>query len=476
MAESMDEGPSDPRPPLQQDLTCSVCRGIFSDPLVLPCTHSFCRECLRKSTRFNGEQCPLCREKFTTSQAIPNRVLSQVCQSFALYPPQGSVPGPGSEAACNLHLKPLLLYCEKDEQPLCVDCVALHNTHKLWPLTEAVSICKRELEFKVQILEWKVDSYKKLTESLDSTVESIRNQAQEAEQQIHQEFQRLHDALLTEERLRLEALAAEEAQKIAALQELSGTIRQDVAGLRKLVDSVKRETGNEDVPLLQNFQDLKRKAQWTLEDRRHPDDSLLNMGKHVGALSFKIWTSLQEHVKCSPVVFDPNTSSPWLSVSADLTTIKESPERLVTPDNPERFDPCVFVLGAEGYTSGKHRWDVIVGDSPSWIVGVCKESVARKKKFTLSPSRGVWCVGLSKGVCTAFTNERTALQVQQRPERIRVKLNMERGEVSFWDGESSNHLVTLTHHFNEKIFPFFGPGLHNTPMILAPAKITVHAS
>lgn len=78
-----------------------------------------------------------------------------------------------------------------------------------------------------------------------------QNQAQEAEQQIRLEFQRLHDALLTEERLRLDALAAEEEQKIAAIQELSGTIRRDVVGLRKLVESVKREMGNEDVLLLQ---------------------------------------------------------------------------------------------------------------------------------------------------------------------------------------------------------------------------------
>lgn len=78
-----------------------------------------------------------------------------------------------------------------------------------------------------------------------------QNQAQEAEQQIRLEFQRLHDALLTEERLRLDALAAEEEQKIAAIQELSGNIRQDVVGLRKLVESVKREMGNEDVLLLQ---------------------------------------------------------------------------------------------------------------------------------------------------------------------------------------------------------------------------------
>lgn len=33
---------------------------------------------------------------------------------------------------------------------------------------------QRELELKVQILERKVESYKKLAESLDSTVDSVR--------------------------------------------------------------------------------------------------------------------------------------------------------------------------------------------------------------------------------------------------------------------------------------------------------------
>ena len=181
-------------------------------------------------------------------------------------------------------------------------------------------------------------------------------------------------------------------------------------------------------------------------------------------------------LRADPVVLNPNSASPWLSLSADLTSVKESAERLTAPDNPERFDPCVFVVGVEGYTAGKHRWDVIVGDNPRWIVGVCKESVTRKKKFTLSTSRGVWSIGLSKGAYTASTPERTELQVQQRPEKIRVKLNMDRGEVSFWDGGTAKHLVTLTHKFDEKMFPIFGPGLHNTPMILAPGKMAVHTS
>lgn len=218
------------------------------------------------------------------------------------------------------------------------------------------------------------------------------------------------------------------------------------------------------------------RAQWTREDPCLTDESLLNMGKHVGALSFNVWKNMQAHVKYTSVVLNPNTASPWLSLSPDLTSVKESSERLTTPDNPERFDPCVFVLGAEGYTSGKHRWDVIVGDNPKWIVGVCKESVARKKKFTVSTSRGVWSIGLSKGVYTALTPERTELQVQQRPEKIRIKLNMDKGEVSFWDGGTAKHLVTLTHNFDEKMFPIFGPGLHSSPMNLAPGKIAIHTS
>lgn len=182
------------------------------------------------------------------------------------------------------------------------------------------------------------------------------------------------------------------------------------------------------------------------------------------------------HFCAGPVVFDPNTVSPWLHLNDDLTSVNENSERLTSPDNPERFDPCVFVLGAEGYTSGKHKWEVVVGANPSWIVGVCKKTVARKKKFTVSTNRGVWCIGLSKGVYTAFTNERTELQVQERPERIRIKLNMDKGEVSFWDGGTAKHLITLTHKFDEEIFPFFGPGLHSEPVTLVQGKIAVHTS
>lgn len=175
-----------------------------------------------------------------------------------------------------------------------------------------------------------------------------------------------------------------------------------------------------------------------------------------------------------PVLMDPNTISPWLCISPDYASVKENTERQSVPDNPERFDPCVFVMGSEGFASGRHRWEVYVGDNPKWVIGVCRESVARKRKFTVTTSAGVWSIGLSKGVYSGLTSPRTQLTVEKRPETIRVKLNMEKGEVSFWDADSGTHLITYNDQFHEKLFPLFGPGLHKTPMAIQPAKLTIH--
>ncbi|XP_040020094.2 tripartite motif containing 35-28 [Gasterosteus aculeatus] len=471
MADSMDEDVSE-SVPLRLDLTCPVCRDVFRDPALLPCTHSFCRECLRRCSRVS-RKCPVCREAFEEAQAISNRALGDACDTFR---EQSSRWTPHGADTCPLHLRPLELYCEKDEEPVCRGCVTLHSTHRLWALRDGVQMCQKELGFKVQIFQKKVESYKKTTYKLSNAIEYIKYQAGQAERQIRAEFERLRGELAAEEARRIKVLAAEEEEKIAALQELLHSTNDDVAAIAKLSEALQREMGNEDLALLRNFQKLKREAEWTREEPRLPDHTLLNMGKHVGALSFKIWKSMQDHVKSNPVVLDPNTASPWLSLSADLSSVMESAERLVVPDNPERFDPCVFVLGAEGYTSGKHRWDVVVGDNPKWVVGVCKESVPRKRKFTVSTTRGVWSIGLSKGVYTVSTPERTELQVQQRPERIRVKLDFDKGEVSFWDGGTAKHLATLKYKFDEKMFPIFGPGLYSTPTTLAPAKIAVHTS
>uniref|UniRef100_A0A667XPC5 RING-type domain-containing protein n=1 Tax=Myripristis murdjan TaxID=586833 RepID=A0A667XPC5_9TELE len=52
-----------------EDLTCSICLTIFTDPVSLLCGHSFCRECITNSLSIK-DQCPQCR---TT---VPKEIVS----------------------------------------------------------------------------------------------------------------------------------------------------------------------------------------------------------------------------------------------------------------------------------------------------------------------------------------------------------------------------------------------------------------
>ncbi|XP_026780563.3 tripartite motif containing 35-28 [Pangasianodon hypophthalmus] len=473
MASAMDEDITDRPSLLESDLSCPVCRDLFRDPVLLSCGHSFCEECLENSWKNkNTKLCPVCRKNCDGETPIPNRALKNTTESFQKEKGWRITGAP--QVICGLHHRDLQLYCIHDEEPICAECVALHSGHDVKPIDHGVQYCQELLELKVKILADKLESFKKLKKRCNETVNYIRSQSEEAEKQIRQEFERLHQILKEEEASRIVALKKEEEQKTKMLKEKIESISRDITTLTELIQSLRREMTAEDLVVLQNYQSLKQRAQWTDESQKFPHGVLINVALHVGALDYKVWESMRSQVKCFPVLMDPNSSSPWLSMSPSYASVKESTERQSVPDNPERFDPCVFVLGSEGFMSGRHRWEVYVGDNPKWVLGVCKESVARKRKFTVTTSGGVWSIGLSKGAYSGLTSPRTPLTVEKRPETIRVKLNMEKGEVSFWDADSGAHLITYNDKFPEKLFPLFGPGLHKTPMAIQPAKLTIH--
>ena len=68
-------------PPLiEEELCCNICCGIFQKPVITPCGHAFCKDCL--NTWFNHEKtCPFCRkivDKICPPPIIVSNILSRL--------------------------------------------------------------------------------------------------------------------------------------------------------------------------------------------------------------------------------------------------------------------------------------------------------------------------------------------------------------------------------------------------------------
>uniref|UniRef100_A0A8C3TAF4 Butyrophilin subfamily 1 member A1-like n=1 Tax=Chelydra serpentina TaxID=8475 RepID=A0A8C3TAF4_CHESE len=184
-----------------------------------------------------------------------------------------------------------------------------------------------------------------------------------------------------------------------------------------------------------------------------------------------------DSVTLSPVdvTLDPDTANCWLVLSEDRKRVRDGDTRQDLPDNPERFDPCVCVLGAEGFAggSGRRYWEVEVGDKPDWALGVCRESVNREGWVTYTSEDGYWAMWLWYGEYKASTSPPTALPVRVRPGRVGIFLDYEAGEVSFYNVTDRSHLFTFTGTFSGTLRPYFCPGPNSggenaAPLIICP--------
>nr|XP_045229004.1 erythroid membrane-associated protein isoform X4 [Macaca fascicularis] len=172
------------------------------------------------------------------------------------------------------------------------------------------------------------------------------------------------------------------------------------------------------------------------------------------------------------VTLDPETAHPKLILSDDQRCVRLGDRRQPVPDNPQRFDFVVSILGSEYFTTGCHYWEVYVGDKTKWILGVCSESVSRKGKVTASPANGHWLLRQSRGnEYEALTSPQTSFRLKEPPRCVGIFLDYEAGVISFYNVTDKSHIFTFTHSFSGPLRPFFEPCLHDGGKNTAPLVI-----
>ncbi|XP_059193122.1 zinc-binding protein A33-like [Centropristis striata] len=454
---------------LESFLSCHVCSETFRDPVSLSCNHSFCSSCLQKFwEQAENKNCPICKTKSLTDEPAANLSQKELADSFAGRQKSGSSEIEKDEdklqVVCSKHLDVSYWFCEDEDRAVCPVCeFSLHRSHKVVPIEQAVSDLKDQLKSDLQSLQDKRDKYKQVEKTYNEVTQHSKKQLLSTERQIRAEFNKLHQFLREEEESRLAALREEEEQKGKTISREMKRIQEQISSLSDSISAVEEELQKHNVPFLSSYKATQTRArvQCSLSDPQLLSGALIDVAKHLGNLSFRVWEKMKEKVHFSPVILDPNTAHPRLCLSDDLTSVRREDAKQQLPDNPERFTKYATVLGSEGFSSGKHSWEVEVGDHPDWLVGLVKESADRKGEADASPKYGIWCLLYGNGKYINGYGE--TVRVKKSLQRIRVQLDYDRGEVSFYDPEDMTHICTLKDTFTEKLFSYFNIGKSGDP-------------
>ncbi|NXK89322.1 TRI39 ligase, partial [Formicarius rufipectus] len=468
---------------LQEEAVCPICLEYMSEPVSIDCGHNFCRGCIAKHCQDKGLwadgpfSCPQCRASCHRSGFRPNRQLANIVESIRQLGLRGAPePEPGTPR-CPQHDERLKLFCEEDEEPICVVCreSLLHRPHAVYPIEEAAQVYKVKLQKSLENLLKEAEEVKKRESSERMKTQECKEMVKKKRERIVSEFGKLHRLLADEEKLLLQRLEEEEKQILLLINENLARLVEEKCLLEDLILEIQEKSQQPADGLLKGTippPSRRRAILWAL-DTTHGHSCLLRC-EGVKLLSPKtVSVTLKENYSIPErclgmrdmlkkfkvdVLLDPETAHPELTVSEDRKSVRRGSKKLLLSlfDGAKRFGSAPVVLGSQSFFSGRHYWEVQVGDKPEWGLGLCRESAGRKGTVLFSPSNGYWVLRLqSGGGYDALTSPVSPLSLSVRPRRVGVFLDYEAGEISFYNVSDRSHIYTFTDKFAGSLRPFF---------------------
>uniref|UniRef100_A0A2I3HUE3 E3 ubiquitin-protein ligase TRIM11 n=1 Tax=Nomascus leucogenys TaxID=61853 RepID=A0A2I3HUE3_NOMLE len=453
---------------LQEEATCAICLDYFTDPVMTDCGHNFCRECIRRcwGQPEGPYACPECRELSPQRNLRPNRPLAKMAEMARRLHPPSPVP----QGVCPAHREPLAAFCGDELRLLCAACERSgeHWAHRVRPLQDAAEDLKAKLEKSLEHLRKQMQN--KLQDALlfqaqaDETCVLWQKMVESQRQNVLGEFERLRRLLAEEEQQLLQRLEEEELEVLPRLREGAARLGQQSAHLAELIAELE---GRCQLPALGLLQ-----VSWVVPSRvqdvkLQPPEVVPMELRTVCRVPGLVETLRRFR---GDVTLDPDTANPELILSEDRRSVQRGDLRQALPDSPERFDPGPCVLGQERFTSGRHYWEVEVGDRTSWALGVCRENVNRKEKGELSAGNGFWILVFLGSYYNS--SERALAPLRDPPRRVGIFLDYEAGHLSFYSATDGSLLFIFPEiPFSGTLRPLFSPlSSSPTPMTICRPK------
>ncbi|XP_059826930.1 zinc-binding protein A33-like [Hypanus sabinus] len=449
---------------LTEEAICPICLDFFTEPVILECGHNFCRSCIIQCwERQERNSCPECREEIADRTLKVNRALanlSQKARKLNLNPKEKE-----SKLHCEEHEEELKLFCETDKTLICVICATAreHKSHNFMPVKEAVQVYKDRVKSSFDSLTKNKADFEEMEQQQKEKISGVRKQSHILQSHVTSQFAELHQILTEKEQRILRDLREEEERILNPMEKNLREIQKNLNSIQEEISRLQEQMDQkESVIFLKEETRRKRRISDKIE-QLSVTDCVLPVEKfdHFYLLNSALRETLDDINRVS-VTLDVETAHPELEVSEDRKSVRWTGTRRNLPETGKRFTFWHCILGSEGFTSGRHYWEVEVTGNRCWDLGVAAEFVERKEEVTLSPETGFWIIEREDDEMWVYTSPEPSLSADPIPGRVGVYLSYESGTVSFYNAETKSHLHTfIGNKFTGKLYPYFETGYEN---------------
>ncbi|NXI67120.1 TRI59 protein, partial [Anseranas semipalmata] len=290
----------------EEELTCSICYSLFEDPRVLPCSHTFCRNCLEGVIQLSSNfsiwrplrvplKCPNCRSiveiPASGTESLPiNFALKAIIEKYRQ-------EDHSDVATCSEHYRqPLNVYCLLDKKLVCGHCLTIgkHNGH---PIDDLHSAYIKEKESSGKLLEQLTDKHWTnvclLIEKLKEQKSQCESIVQDDKKVVVQYFKKLSDTLEHKKQALLSALDeinTHISQEYEPLIEKLKKIREEQLELMSLNTSIQKEESP--LVFLEKVDDVHQRIK-ALKEKQLPDVKPVEIYPRIGHLLKDVWSKTE---------------------------------------------------------------------------------------------------------------------------------------------------------------------------------------
>ncbi|KAM9034372.1 putative E3 ubiquitin-protein ligase TRIML1 [Sarcophilus harrisii] len=360
-------------------------------------------------------------------------------------------------STCDQHGEQEMFFCQEDQRPLCDSCLSApeHKDHQVLKLETAADKCKKKLREIWRILKKKEERFQTALDTLERREAQFTERTYTLKEATISEYGKIHQFLWEENYEYQKRLVKASRRNLLQLEENENKLFQQIQKLQQVKFEVEENLDKMPLEMIQAMPDtLKKKKELVLQRPLFPSISWPTYS--IRGIREMLRSFLRD------ITLDPESAHPHLILSEDLKRVQYGSICQNLPDNKERFDCVLGVLGAQKFNSGKHYWEVEVGGKTEWELGICKDSVRRKGKHSFSSVDAMTITGFTSGNSFFFYTSDKNFQWHRSLHKVGIFLDYDKQQIAFYDVTYRSLIYSKSNmDFEGPLRPYFSPCLPN---------------